>query len=133
MSFGADIQVGIAGCRGTFTALARETDIPPALREGAPGTLGGQLGSSCQVLAPGKRGVDIPLHVNQMGRCVLSVVAFGDGPSTSGGGTEFAAPFAEWALGNKLSILPTGGLHSPPTEVGLYRFDPPDFLGLRSR
>ena len=39
----ADIKVGIAGCKGTFTAFVLDADIPALLRKGALDALGAQL------------------------------------------------------------------------------------------
>ena len=38
-----DIKVGVAACKGAFTAFAPDADIPDLLREGAWEALGGQL------------------------------------------------------------------------------------------
>ena len=73
--FAADIPVGIAGRKGVFRAFALEAASPAFLREGALEALGGQLDISCDVLFLRKRGVGIPLKVNQVGDYVLSVVA----------------------------------------------------------
>ena len=77
----ADIKVGIAARRGALTVFVLEADIPALLRKVAPDALGGQLDCERGIAAIRNRGVDIPLTVNGTGHYVLSVVAFGRGPS----------------------------------------------------
>ena len=76
---GAGITVGNAGCKEAFAALLLDAGIPALLRTGASEALSGQLDFARDVLTLRNRGVGTPLEVNEMGRCLLSVVAFGDG------------------------------------------------------
>ena len=75
--FEADIKVGIAGRRGTFTACVSGVDIPAMLCMGAPEALRGQLDFERDISTIRGPGADIPLKVNDMGHYVLSVVAPG--------------------------------------------------------
>ena len=63
VKFAADITVGIAGYKGTFTAFALVSDIPALLRNGALEDLRGRLDFPRDTLTPGFRGVGIPLKV----------------------------------------------------------------------
>ena len=82
--YAADIKVGIAGRRAASAASVPGADIPALLREGTPEALGGQLDFKRNTLGIRNRGVGIPPQVNGVGRCVLSVVAFGKRPPRVG-------------------------------------------------
>ena len=118
-------QSEFRGAWGTFTALALGLDIPAILREGALGALGGRLDFSYDASTRWKRGLDIPLKVNQMGHDVLSVVALGDGPSRLGQGPKVAVSYCVWACVGERPDLPNAGLQLPFTKDGMYRVEPP--------
>ena len=73
----ADLKVGIARRRGAFTAFVLGEHNPALLRKGAPEALGGQLDLDVEIRTIRKHRADIPQQVNELGRYVLSVVAFG--------------------------------------------------------
>ena len=80
----ADITVGIAGSKGTFTAFVLDADIPALLRKGALEALAGQLDFARNALTLGSRGVEIPLQVNDAGHYILSVANFHETPARYG-------------------------------------------------
>ena len=116
--FAADIEVGIAGCRGAFTDFVLDADIPALLCEGALEALGGQLDFERDILTIREHGVDVPLSANEMGHYILSAVALGKWP-------DLAASYFEWSLVEKRPDLSDGGLHLPITEGGPLRFVTP--------
>ena len=75
--YAADIKVGIAGCGCAFSVFALEADIPALSCKGAIEAPGGQLDFALHALALRSHGVGIPLKVNDMGHCALSVAAPG--------------------------------------------------------
>ena len=106
----------IAGCKGASTAPVLGVDIPALLRKGALEALQGQLYVSSDVASLRKPGVDLSAKVNQTGRYILSVVAFGGGRSDS---------FSARAFANRSPNLANGGLRLPLTADGMCRFEPP--------
>ena len=87
----AGTEVGIAGRRSAFAALALVAATPALLRKGAIEALDGQSDLARDVSTIRNRGVDIHLERNEMGRSVLSVIAFGKGPSCVDRGPKSAA------------------------------------------
>ena len=110
--------MGIAGRRGAFTDFVLGADIPALLCVGALEALCGQLDCERDILTIREHGVDVPLSANEMGHCILSVVALGRGP-------YLAASYFEWSLVGKRPDLSDGGLHLPITGGGPLRFVPP--------
>ena len=80
--------MGIAGCKGTFTAFVLDAEIPASSRNGALETLGAQLDFEKDTLSLIRHGVWAPLRVNEMGQYILSVVEFGKRASAFRSETE---------------------------------------------
>ena len=93
--FAADITVGIAGAKGTFTAFVLDADIPALLCKGALEALAGQLDSARNTLTLGTRGIEIPLKVNSMGHYILSVMDFPSGVGRVSPAPQLSASFLE--------------------------------------
>ena len=89
--FAAIIPAQIAGCRGKFTALVSEADIPALLRKGASGVLDERSDFLRVISTLWKQELDTFLRVDQTGHYVLSEVAFGGVPT-------FSASSFEWAF-----------------------------------
>ena len=141
----ADIPSGIAGNRGELAAFALGTKIPALLHTGALEALGGQLDFSRDISRIRKQGVlytqarsatrkqevpftflrGIPLRVNRIGRCKLSVVNFGKGQSEKQEGPTFSASYFQWASANRRPDLSDGSLRLLYEEDGLYHFEHP--------
>ena len=102
----SDIKVGVAGCKGTFTAFVLDADTSALLRKGALEALGAYLDFEKDALSLLRHGVRVPLGVNAMGHYIASVVEFGRGP-------EVAASYFEWSFVEKRPDLSDGGLHLP--------------------
>ena len=124
MKHAADIKVGIAGCKGSLTALVLGAETRALLRKGALEALGAQLDFDKDTLSLLRHGVCAPLRVNAMGHFIVSVAEFGRGPN-------LAASYFEWSFLEKRPDLSDGGLHLPLMESGPIRFGPPrEFFGL---
>ena len=63
----ADITVGVAGFKGTFTAFVLDSDIPALLSKGALESLRGRLDFAQHTLTLGTKGKVIPLQMSDMG------------------------------------------------------------------
>ena len=72
-----------------------DADMPALLRKGALAALGAQWDFVYDVLSFRRRGVHIPLRVNQMGDCILSVGSSGEGRWGSGRCSECPASVLE--------------------------------------
>ena len=72
----ADITVGVAGVKGTFTAFVLDSVIPALLSKGALESLRGCLDFAQHMLTLGKTGKGIPLQMSDMGHYILSVADF---------------------------------------------------------
>ena len=72
----ADITVGVAGVKGTFTAFVLDSDIPALLSKGALESLQGCLDFAQRTLTLGRSGKVIPLQMSDMGHYILSVADF---------------------------------------------------------
>ena len=110
--------MGIAGCKGTFTAFVLDAEILALLRKGALEALGAQLDSEKGTLLLLRHGVCAPLKFNAMGHYIVGAAEFGRGPN-------FAASYSECSFLGKRPGLSDGGLHLPLVESGLLRFAPP--------
>ena len=128
MLFAVYSPAGVSGCRGRLTAFVLWADIPAVVRTRALEAMGGHLDSSRDILTLRKQWADSPPGVNQIGHCILSVVACGWGRSRSGTGPDFSASCFEWTFVNKRPNLPNGGLHVPFFEDGLRRLGNPQTL-----
>ena len=110
--------MGIAGCKGAFTAFVLDAEIPAVLCKGELESLGAQLDFEKDTLSLLRRGVCVPLGVNAMGHYIVSVVEFGRG-------SEVAASYFEWSFVEQRPDSLGGGLHLPLKGSGLIRFAPP--------
>ena len=132
--FAAGIPVGTASCGGKSTAFAPEADIPALLREGALEALGAQVNFSCDVLSPRGQGVDIPLEVTRMGRCVSSVVVFGVGALKIGeGGPTFRLRILNGSPRINVQTYPRVVCMYALFMLGCIASNLLDLLGLQSR
>ena len=88
------------------------------MRKGALEELGGQSDFESDISTIRNRGVDIPLSVNEMGRCILRVVAFAEGFSRADQGPDLAELYFEWTLLEKRPGTSDGGLlrFAPPQD-----------------
>ena len=75
--YAANITVGMAGRRGTLTALLLEVAAPALLRKGASEALGGQIDFASAAKTIQNRAAETPKTANEMEHCVLSVLPFG--------------------------------------------------------
>ena len=83
------------------------------LRKGAHEALRGQSVFGRDISTIRTRGAGIPLKMNEMGHYVLSVVAFGKGPSRVDRRPNLAAPVSGWTVSDKRPDVSNGGLHLP--------------------
>ena len=98
----ADIKVGVAGCKGAFTAFVLDAYIPALLRKGALEALGAQLDFEKDTLSLLRHGVRVLLRVNAVGHYIASVVEFGRGPAV-------AASYFEWSFADCICPLRKAG------------------------
>ena len=123
--FAANIVVGIAGCKGTFTAFVTDAEIPALLCKGALEALGAQLDFANDTMWLGRHGICVPLGLNAMGHYVMSEAEFDTGRPKRTRDPSFPASYFEWSLMDKRPDLSDGGLHLPLKESGLLRFATP--------
>ena len=98
VQYAANISVGIAGRKGTFTAFVMDAEIPALLRKGALEALGAQLDFAKDTLLLERRGICVPLGLNAMGHYITSVAEFGRGGTKRTRGPQFSASYFEWPL-----------------------------------
>ena len=67
VQYAANISVGIAGCKGAFTAFVMDAEVPALLRKGALEALGAQLDFAKDTRLLERRGICVPLGLNAMG------------------------------------------------------------------
>ena len=84
-------------------------DISALLRKGALKALGGQPDFPR----------DVPLKVNNIGRYILSVVAFGEGRSSKTKSPTFRASYSGSAFSEQRPSVSCGGFRVPYAEEGL--------------
>ena len=128
VQYAANITVGIAGRKGTFTAFVMDAEIPALLRKGALEALGAQLDFAKDTLLLERHGICVPLGLNAMGHYIMSVAEFGRGGTKRTRGPQFSASYFEWPLMDQRPDLSDGGLHLPMKESGLLRFSTPRSL-----
>merc|ERR1712052_65500 len=98
VQYAANISVGIAGCKGTFTAFVMDAEVPALLRKGALEALGAQLDFAKDTLWLERHSICVPLGLNAMGHYVMSVVELGKGRPKRTRDPQFCASHFERSL-----------------------------------
>ena len=113
VQYAANITIGIAGCKGTFTAFVMDAGIPALLRRGALEALGAQMDFAKDTLLLERRGICVPLGLHSMGHYIMGGAEFGRGGTKRTRGPQFSASYFEWSLMDQRPDLSDGGLHLP--------------------
>ena len=113
------LQLELQVAWGLLAAFTLEADILALLRKGALRALGGQLDFACDVLTLREERADPSLAGYQVGRNVLSVVAFGERPPRSVRGPKLTASHFGRVFAGTRPDLSTGCLHLPLTADAL--------------
>ena len=102
----ADIKVGVAGCKGAYTALVLDAEISAFLRKSALEAPAAQLDFDKNALCFVRHGAWVLSKVHAMGHYILTVVEFSKGPPCSDRRPNLAASYFEWSFSEKRPDLP---------------------------
>ena len=130
--YAADITVGIAGRKGSFTAFVLDAEIPALLCKGALEALSAQLDFAKGTLWLERHGICVPLGLSDMGHYAMSVAEFRKGRPKRTRDPLLSASFFERSLMDKRPDLSGGGLPFPLNESDFLRFSPPKNTGVFS-
>ena len=102
------------------------------LRKGALDALGAQLDFAKDALLLERRGVCVPLGLNAMGHCIMSVAEFGRGGTKRARDPQFSATYFGRPLIDQRPDLSDGGLHFPLKDSGFLRSATPQKFAART-